>query len=245
MKLKKGVIPLYYQLEAILRKRILTGEIGDVNHFPAEQQLCDEFEVSRITVRQALATLENEGLIKREQGRGTSVIRDKETKTSFNVYGYVDDLISISKNTRLELISKSIVNADPELAEDMGIEEGDEVCLFEGVRFLLNENYKAYFQSYVPKEIGAKIPLKDLEQPLFFLEIERASLETAKRATQITCATVATQEIASIMDVEIGHPLLVVKRIYSTRRGKVLEVAITYFPGDKRHFKINFERAAS
>jgi len=241
MNLKKGMIPLYHQLEAILRKRILSGEVGSENFF-TEQQLCNEFGVSRITVRQALDILEGENLVKRQQGRGTFAVMKRTTNTSFNVYGYVEDLLSIAKNTRLKLTTKSLVEADPQIAEDMGINRGDEVYLFEGIRYLLDQDYNAYFQSYVPKDIGEKIPLKDLGEPVFFMEIERTSSETAKRATQITSATVATQKIASIMDVEIGHPLLVVKRIYTTRRDKVLEVAISYFPGDKHHFKINLER---
>ncbi len=72
-KLKKGPIPLYYQLERMLRRRILNGKLTPEKPFPTERKLCDEFGVSRITVRQTLMILENEGLIRREQGRGTFV----------------------------------------------------------------------------------------------------------------------------------------------------------------------------
>jgi DNA-binding FadR family transcriptional regulator len=70
-KLKNGPIPLYCRLERALRQRILMGKITSAGHFPTERQLCEDFQVSRITVRQALMIVENEGLIGWEQGRGT------------------------------------------------------------------------------------------------------------------------------------------------------------------------------
>ena len=71
IKLKKTPIPLYYQLEKVLRKRILSGKLQPDLAVPTEKELCQEFGVSRITVRQALLSLESDNLIRREQGRGT------------------------------------------------------------------------------------------------------------------------------------------------------------------------------
>ncbi len=67
LKLKKGPTPLYYQLERALRRRILTAQMAPSSKFPTERQIGEEFGVSRITVRQALMNLENEGLLSREQ----------------------------------------------------------------------------------------------------------------------------------------------------------------------------------
>ena len=69
VKLKKGPVPFYYQLERALRNRILTGQISPSELRPTERELCEEFGISRTTVRQALMILESEGLIRREQGR--------------------------------------------------------------------------------------------------------------------------------------------------------------------------------
>ena len=66
-------IPLYYQLETILRKRILSGEIAPNVPFPSEESLGHEYEVSRITVRRALSSLVQDGVIIRKRGKGTFV----------------------------------------------------------------------------------------------------------------------------------------------------------------------------
>ena len=68
--LKEEAIPLYYQLEVSLRSRLAEGEFAPGDGFPSEAAIGAEYNVSRITVRQALASLERDGLIHRQRGRG-------------------------------------------------------------------------------------------------------------------------------------------------------------------------------
>jgi len=133
-KLKKGPIPLYYQMERALRKCVLTGKITFSRQFPTERQLGEEFGVSRITVRQALMILENEGLLSREQGRGTLVIKRDGARIPYDLYGYVDDLFFLGAQSRLKLNGKKLIKVDSRVASDMGMEDEEEVYLFEGVR---------------------------------------------------------------------------------------------------------------
>ncbi len=230
-KLKKGPIPLYYQLERVLRKRILNGKLTPDNQFPTERQLCEEFEVSRITVRQTLMILENEGLIRREQGRGTFVTPPSTPAgVPFELYGYLDDVFYIGAQTRLEIHSKKRIRADAEIARDMGLEPGEAVFELEGVRHFGNQ-HMAFFQAIVPKRIGEKISIKELPNPYLISLVERISLEMVKKAHQTISAAAATKKLASVMRLEPGHPLLVIKRIYFSKKGEVLERAVTHFPG--------------
>lgn len=70
---KNGTMPLYRQLEEILKQRIKNGELKPSDQIPTEFELCEEFGISRISVRQALAELANSGFLSRHQGRGTFV----------------------------------------------------------------------------------------------------------------------------------------------------------------------------
>jgi len=240
LKLKKGPAPLYYQLATILRRQVLAGEMTSEN-FLTERELCKEYEVSRTTVREALDVLETENLIKREQGRGTLVTLDRQAAGVFTAYGRVEELLSIAQQTKLKLTSKSVVAADREIAADMGIQEGDNVCSVEGIRYQFEQDYTAFWKAFVPSELCDQLPL-NLTQPIYFLEVEKASMEVVSKATQITFAMAATPSIAKSLNLKVGHPLLVVKRIFMTSYDKVLEVAISYIPGDKSHFKINLAR---
>lgn len=71
---RDGEIPLYLQITEILKQKIVRGEIAPEENLPAEPDLCNQFGVARGTIRQALSKLENEGYVRREQGRGTFVV---------------------------------------------------------------------------------------------------------------------------------------------------------------------------
>ena len=73
----KGAAPLYSQLETILREQIESGEYTKGDVFPTEKMLMEQYQVSRVTVRQACAALINDGYIKSSRGIGTVVIYEK------------------------------------------------------------------------------------------------------------------------------------------------------------------------
>ena len=77
--LRDKAIPLYYQLETILRNKITSGDYSPARPLPSEDALAEEYEVSRITVRQALSSLEQDGLVIRQRGKGTFVSENTHT----------------------------------------------------------------------------------------------------------------------------------------------------------------------
>jgi len=232
MKLTKGPIPLYYQLERALRKRILSDRKSGIQAFPNERQLCEEYGVSRATVRQALMILERDGLLIREQGRGTFITEQDRRDDLFVAYGFMDDLFLFGSKTTLELHAKKLVNPDAQLAEDLHLDEGDEVYYFEGLRSFDESQYSGMFRAWVPKEIGEKISLANFSSPFLIAAVEEASLQRITRAHQIISATVATSHHASVMSVEVGHPILVLKRIFLTAMDRAVQVAETHLPGE-------------
>ena len=79
-------VALYYQLKSILAQKIMNNEWQVGDRLPSEFELCKEYGVSRITVRQALAELEKDGLVKRRQGVGTLVTLPKIEQSSLPVF---------------------------------------------------------------------------------------------------------------------------------------------------------------
>lgn len=231
MKFKKSPVPLYHQLEKVLRKRILSGKLKPDQVLPPEKELGQEFGVSRITVRQALLSLESDNLIRREQGRGTFVSFRNDRNLQFRLYGTVDDLFQLGEKTTLKLHSKKLIQPAPEIVQDMKLGEGEKVFLFEGIRHLY-DGHTAFFKAYIPEEIGKKIQLEAPDRPLFIERVEREALETVRRSLQVTSASTADKTMATLLQVKKGHPLLVVKRIYFSKSGRALEMAVTSFPGD-------------
>src|SRR4030042_217823 len=91
---KNRGISLYYQLENILREKINSGEYGPGDLFPTEEQLIDLYKISRITVRQALAALEMDGLITRKRGKGSFVFGKQERLEPRKLTGMFEDIVN-------------------------------------------------------------------------------------------------------------------------------------------------------
>ncbi|MBI3962513.1 MAG: GntR family transcriptional regulator, partial [Deinococcus sp.] len=89
---RDSVIPLYYQLKELLRERIEAGEWEPGNQIPTEEELCERYKVSRITVREAIQGLVSEGLLYRQQGRGTFVAKAKIQQGLQRLTSFTEDM---------------------------------------------------------------------------------------------------------------------------------------------------------
>ena len=93
--LRERSIPLYFQLEQIIKSKILTGEFSPGDKIPTETEFCETYQVSKITVRQAILNLVNEGLLVRKQGKGTFTKEEARKNTStFKFCGNINDFIN-------------------------------------------------------------------------------------------------------------------------------------------------------
>ncbi len=222
--------PLYYQLAQKLREKITAGEFKPGKAMPTEPELCKQYGVSRITIRQAVEILENAGLVERQQGRGTYVIEVGRSHFGWNI-GRVEDLVFLGETTRLELTSKRKIKANKTIASDLELAQKTSVYFIKGVRYT-GDPTKALYNAYTNEAIGRQIEIKPIESQLLFLEVERIAKEPIKSAKQFIYATSANKKIAEEINVQPGSPVLVTKRIYRNMNKIPLLVAITYFPGE-------------
>src|SRR5262245_34431916 len=122
-------IPLYYQLENILREKIMSGVFAAGVRLPTEAELIRLYGVGRITVRQALAALAKDGLIERKRRRGTFVTERKTRRPQFeeriDLTGSLDEIISAEAGATFKVIEMNRVDADPQEAELFGLGAGE------------------------------------------------------------------------------------------------------------------------
>ena len=89
---RNSPIPIYHQLKEILLKKIRTGEWPPGALIPSERELCETYGISRMTARQAITDLVNEGVCYREQGRGTFVSPHKIQQQLQHLSGFTEDI---------------------------------------------------------------------------------------------------------------------------------------------------------
>jgi len=110
-------IPLYYQLENILREKIMSGVFASGARLPTELELIRLYGVGRVTVRQALSALAKEGLIERRRRRGTFVTERKSRRRAFDeradLTGSLDEIIAAEAGAIFKVIEMNCIEVDP------------------------------------------------------------------------------------------------------------------------------------
>ena len=232
-----SVIPLYYQLETSLKKRIISGEFKPNQLLPGETALAEEYGVSRITVRQALSSLVDHGIVIRMRGKGTFVSDKLPPVESAKFSGSFEDLVAIGVRTKVKLLSMKTV--EPEALVKNAFQLADEELLYriEKIRSVEGAPF-SYVMNYLPRHIGKKLNKADLSQkPLLTILRDDLGIE-AKTAAQTIEATAATPEVAGLLAINVGDPLLKVERTVYDKDKAVVEHVSVLYRADKYSFNV-------
>lgn len=235
-------VPLVYQLSQIVRKQILDGGYGPNEALPTEEQMVKLFGVSRTTVRLALGKLVNEGLIRREQGRGTFVnprgLSAAEPKPiardMFDVKSTSNIIAMAGKRVGTRVIELEIEDPSARVAEQLDLGEGAKV--FRIVRLRLADAVPLVLERiWMPYELFPGLAEDDLHDSLYKALLARTGLSLGA-AHQSLRAVVASEAEASLLDVEPGAPLMRVSGVTFSTDAVPVEVEESSFRGDLMEF---------
>jgi len=241
VEFKDRSIPLYYQIENILREKINSGEYRFGDFLPTERQLVRSYRVSRITVRQALSTLEKDGLISRKRGRGSCVTKKETNHETMKLTGMIEDIIAMGIKTKTKIIDFGFVRAPKKVSESLNLEDDTKVLKIERIR-LVKGCPISYALNYIPPDLGRKITIKDLAvSPLLNVLEKKCKVEIAL-GSQIVGATVADSRIASYLQIMTGAPLLKIERTVSDKEGRPVEYVSVLYRSDKYHYSVDLIR---
>lgn len=238
--LNASPIPLYYQVANVLRHRILDGVYHPGERIGTEMEMCEQFGVSRITVRQALEELGREKLLRRRRGLGTFVSDRLPRLASISFTGFLEDLfaqvlLTESKDVRIER-----VGAEEEVARALQLSENDPVVRIERVRWMAGAPL-AHTVSYLPPSVGSSIAAEDLEQlPLMHL-LERRLGVHLEEAIQTIRAVLAPPDLGAMLGIREGGPLLLVQRT-AYAAGRPVEYVLTHYRADRYQYTVRLGR---
>ncbi|MBY7664663.1 GntR family transcriptional regulator [Staphylococcus agnetis] len=140
---------LYFKVYESIREGIESGTYAEGDKLPSERKLCKDFEVSRITVREALELLEKEQFIKREHGKGSFVLGNQYTQFLNELYSFKDEIEKNGDKASTKMLSIQVISTSPFLQEKMGLKDGDRVYELKRLR-LSNDTPLIYEVSYLP-----------------------------------------------------------------------------------------------
>lgn len=242
MILDRGPTPLYYQLKTLLESKILSQELKEGKRLPSEAELCEQYNVSRVTVRQALSDLMGAGLIYRDRGKGTFVTEGARLKRPV-LKGSIEDLIAAARGTRIRILSYKEVPPPPTIARVSKLAKYEKVFQLELVRSI-SKGPMGYSLLYFPPDLGRRISVAELSPTTETITFVEGKLRTkAHRANQTIDVGVADGVLAKHLAVKPKSPLLIIQRDYYTREGSLMFVARTCFRPDRFKYEIELARA--
>jgi GntR family transcriptional regulator len=156
---KNSSIPLRIQFKEYLTNRIDRNELKPGQRLPSERAFCEQFGISRITVRQALAEMARDGLIYTVPGKGTFIARKQTFRPLVSLSQQIRERGQIPSN---RILKQEIIHAPVRLARVLQIQVGSEVAKIERLRFADDESY-AVQSIYIPHALCLNILTYDFE----------------------------------------------------------------------------------
>ena len=195
-----------------LRRAIIGGEFPPASKLPNEESLCTRFNVSRITLREAVHGLIEDGYVIRRQGAGTFVTTGPALHNSLDTnFSYTEYLESTGIRVSKKVLDARRVGGDEEVIADLDLPSDAEVVVIRRVR-VAGSKPAIYSIDSLPGDIvDLQRDLKAFDQSLYRLLSSRG--HDVDHARTIITPVVATAEIASILDVAVGEPLQHLKQV--------------------------------
>lgn len=231
--LERGRLPLYVQVTGLLRRRLEAGEWRVGDQIPTIDDLMEEYRVSRVTMRQALLQLENEGLVKRGQGRGTFVTGDATAERWLILPTEWHSLVSHIGELNARVVELESGARAPVLDATDGV-------LAEAYWHVKRINYTAQAaysltSIYLSRDVYRKNAAEYSNGAILPL-LARHAKDLIVEASQTLTVSTADVDTARYLQLDVGTPIAEVRRVVRDRRDRVIYLADVLYPS--RHLKI-------
>ncbi len=237
MQKQKGVA-LWRQISDRIRANILAGLYDGTGMVPAETALAQEFGVNRHTVRAALAALQQEGIVRAAQGRGTLITqRDKFDFPIGRRTRFTEGIGEQARDLKGILLSSLREEATPELIGRLQLSPGDEVLRLDGVR---KADGRAVSRStmWFPAKRFAGIDKAFAETGSITRALSACGVDDYLRdVTEISAVHAEPDDVAHL-ELTPGAIVLVTRALNTDPQGRPIQFAVTRFPADRVQFTI-------
>ena len=236
---KSAPIPLHYQLKSILEEAIKAGTWGMGELFPTDKELMKKYELSSTTVRRAISELVHEGWLERKPGKGTFIRREAVEETLGRLTGFFEEMSRQGFHPSAEIIRTAPVTiGNKEIAKypEIKIFNGQEMYFIEKVQHI-NGKPIVYLISFWLYNYGKKIAEHDLSVEGIYQVVNQDLEIVLTKADQTICAGAACKEIAKMLGIKAGDPVLIMERIAYAGE-KPVEYSYNVYRGDQYKYTV-------
>ncbi|WP_406135742.1 GntR family transcriptional regulator [Streptomyces sp. NBC_01089] len=230
---RSSPVPLYYQLAQQLEAAIERGRLVPGSLLGNEIDLASRLGLSRPTVRQAIQSLVDKGLLVRRRGVGTQVVHS-QVKRPLELSSLYDDLLAAGQRPTTRVLCNESVPAPPEVAAALAVPDGSQVRCLDRLRFAYGEPM-AQLRNYLPE--GVPAPETQRLEATGLYRLLRAAGITLHSARQTVGARAATADEGSRLGEPEGAPLLTMERTTYDSTGRPVEFGTHIYRASRYAFE--------
>ncbi|RKP55068.1 GntR family transcriptional regulator [Cohnella endophytica] len=237
MKLSRNKKPLYAQITNILKDRILHGVYSVGTNIPSEPLLEQEFQVSKITVRNAIKVLAQEGYVETGSGKGTKVIRNTSSSKLSKLKRFTEVLVEEGYRIGKQLLHAEVVSNEE---ESIALRLFGERCLrIERLYDLNNEPY-IHFTHFLTSRV-AGMELSDLSAQSLYGLLEEQGVTIGKYRDEFSVSASAPPSILKALGIGEGTPLLKRSRYAYDENGELVEYSEGFYHTERHRYVVNYD----
>ena len=235
-----GNKPMYRQIADALREKISAGELKPGDALPTESSLQEAFNVSRVTVRQALKLLTEEQIVESIQGSGTYV---KEERVNYDIYqltGFYEKLADRNVDTHSEVSIFEVLKADAKLAEKLNLSHDDKVWHVKRVRFIKQKPVNLE-ETWMPLALFPDLTWEVMENSKYHY-VEQIKKLVIDRSEQELVPIMPSEEAIAALALDPAKPILEKASRGFLKDGRVFEYSRNVFNTDDYKFTLVAKR---
>jgi GntR family transcriptional regulator len=231
-------IPRYVQLADIMRHRIKRGIWPRGGTLPSIERLMEEFDVARVTVRQAIQLLAGEGLVSPQRGRGTFVTAEPGAERRLLVQTTLDDLVEMYRGDMPDLSNIIESHEMPVLTE----RDGTPAPRYFHMRRVHSREGRRYciVSIYIDERVYRLAPERFRNEVVIpgFASLPEVRIASARQSLDIAAADL---EVARALDIPINTPIAEIRRVFNGRDGSVIYLGEATYRGDYIHLEMDLK----
>lgn len=232
---KSSIVPIYHQLKTLIQTQILSGEYPVGAQLPSEREFCDTYAISRMTVRQAIIDLVNEGLLKRERGRGTYVAKPK-IEQGLQLTSFTEEMLQRNLVPGTRLLFLRTETAKGRAVARLHTFEDQLIHIIARLR-LADGEPMAMETSHIPVSLVKELTPAALEHGSLYAALRKDGLHMAY-AEQTLEASLAKGDEAELLGIKLKAPVLLIERTTYLSDGTPVEYVRSVYRADRYKFSL-------
>lgn len=234
-------MPLHEQISSWIRDRVLTGELAPDEQLPSENELCRQFDVSRVTVRRALQTLEAEGFIFRRHGIGSFVSDRRVHQGLVRLTDFAQDMERAGIAPSSSVLVRCTEPCPAPVAEHLDVEPGVGVLRLDRLR-LGDGKPVALDRTWMPPHYAHLLEGHDLTEETIYRILETEYGIPVLSGRYRVSATGAPSDVARALEVRSGEALLVIERTSRTGSARPVYFQRRFYRADRVAYELELAR---